>query len=1173
MVTQEAPVLLGSRYQLHEMIGGGGMGKVFRATDRLNGDEIALKQVTTAPRLLAYNSRPNDTSNYDQYRLGLANEFSVLASLRHPHIISVLDYGFDVQRRPYFTMELLHNAETILEVAKRFDLDGKVDLILQLLTALTYLHRRGLLHRDLKPGNVMVVQDDHLKVLDFGLAVAQGEARDMSGTYAYMAPEILRGDSPSVASDLYSVGVLAFEMLALQHPHQTGDLNNMLNRILFKPAQLDLLSDKDQLAGVIGRLLEKEPSNRYASAEETSAALSRAAGRTTPRENTDIRDSFLQAAAFVGRDEELAQLEGGIAELRQHKGSAWLIGGESGIGKTRLIDEVRTLALVKGIPVLRGQAVDEGGAPYELWLDVLRLLCLRTDISDTEASVLKAIIPDIDQLLRRKIADAPELDTRASQRRLLTAIEDIFARQTDPILIILEDLHWASESLDVLQRVSREAHKRPVMLLSSYRDDERPNLPNALPDMTVIPLKRLPRNQIQQLAQSMLGAQAASDQAILDLLERETEGNVFFIVEVVRTLAEEAGNLNEVLNMHLPEKVFAEGIMTVVQRRLDRVPAYARDLLLLAAVASRTLDLRILRKLARQTDLDQWLTDCANASVFDVQDNQWRFAHDRIREVMVAKMPIVERRLAHRKIAEAIEMAYINDENRANALAYHWAEAGDRVKEAHYAAIAGRQALRSGAHEDALELLERALELAEDGGLSTEQVALVEQQLGNAYYSLGQLARSRPHLKRAVELLGLPEAKSKPLGLLREVIRQVWFRLTPRRTPRDLATINRHATASRATMLLSAVGLFENERIKAIYYTIRSANLAEKVGQAAPGELAHGYGSLSIAAGTVGVEKLADLYVRLHDELDDKIESLEEKAAALRVTAIFMNSYGRWDETIQRYQRAIELAEHVGQYRLWAESMTGMQRAKVYSGRLKEAVAACDEIVKVAVRQNDPQYRAMAFSVKAETEIRTGKPRSALNLLRESLPVHHLLEDTANELYAYGLVISSHMALRDLKAAEDNVRKAEVIINIGPPVAYWTLEGYGAVADYWISNWAREQTSFARGKAQQALEDLGVYAKGFPIGEPRYLTQWSRFEQLDGKLTKARQLAEDAIDEAVRLRMVIEELAARQQLQSLLPEGDPSQQARIDALQAALRGRPDVDTEVIEAINADTLRM
>ena len=105
-------------------------------------------------------------------RLALTKEFRLLSSLRHPHIIKVLDYGFDDNLTPYYTMELLENPQTILEAGEGLNFGGKWRLIMQLLQALQYLHRRGVLHRDLKPDNVLVVEGQ-VKVLDFGLAGAR----------------------------------------------------------------------------------------------------------------------------------------------------------------------------------------------------------------------------------------------------------------------------------------------------------------------------------------------------------------------------------------------------------------------------------------------------------------------------------------------------------------------------------------------------------------------------------------------------------------------------------------------------------------------------------------------------------------------------------------------------------------------------------------------------------------------------------------------------------------------------------------------------------------------------------------------------------------------------------------------------------------------------------------
>lgn len=214
------PKLFGNRYEVLDVIGEGGMGIVYRARDHLTGHDVALKQVTISNDQFV--TSPHTGATMDN-RLALAEEFQTLASLRHPHIISVLDYGFE-DGQPYFTMELLDEAETILVAGASCDVAGQVVLIVQMLQALNYLHRRGIIHRDLKPENVLVV-NGKVKLLDFGLAVPLNAEDDLDdkdkqvvGTLAYMAPEVLQGQKASHFSDLYGVGVIAYELLAGKYP-------------------------------------------------------------------------------------------------------------------------------------------------------------------------------------------------------------------------------------------------------------------------------------------------------------------------------------------------------------------------------------------------------------------------------------------------------------------------------------------------------------------------------------------------------------------------------------------------------------------------------------------------------------------------------------------------------------------------------------------------------------------------------------------------------------------------------------------------------------------------------------------------------------------------------------------------------------------------------------------
>ncbi len=753
---------------------------------------------------LEYGSR---TSAADDLNVALAQEFRILASLRHPNIISVLDYGFDRVdglQTPYITMELLENADSFVEFGASLSHDEKIDLLVKMLQALIYLHRRGILHRDLKPKNVLV-DNKLVKVLDFGLSIPNEQAKEgeVAGTPSYMAPELWIGGRPSRQSDMFAVGVMAFRLFADVPPFDTTNLKLLFTEVRNKTPDFSLMKTNDAVRAITARLLAKDPAERYSDASEVAAHLLRSIGYSIPVESAATRESFLQAATFIGRERELSVISEMLQRTVEGYGTALLIGGESGVGKSRLVEELRTLALVQGALVLRGQAIDNITAPYTLWRGAARWLALLGNLDERQASILKPLVPDIERLLGRKVPDAPEVTPQAAQARLLKLMDHLFRTQIhhQPVVVILEDLHWADgESMTMLAQLSREAASMRLMIVASYRDDETPELPRLLPDMDVLRLQRLNSKQTAELTQAILG-QPGTNPDLLDLLQRETEGNTFFLVEMVRALAEEAGQLSAVGAAPLPMSVLTGGVQGIVQRRLNRVSLSARPLLQWAAVGGRQLDMAVIRQhFADQAErIDAWLNDCADAAVFEIEDGQWRFAHNKLRDGALAELDEETFKQLSRETAAAVEIVYeVSTKHNAELLTYYWGSAGDFEKEEQYAAIAGEQALKNGAYRAAADYLKRAIDLHDQIETSKRKTAQLLQQLGDAYRGMNHLDTAQDYYQQSLDVcreIGYRWGVAACLNRLGEISIEQGFNAT---AARQLDEALRTATEARA---------------------------------------------------------------------------------------------------------------------------------------------------------------------------------------------------------------------------------------------------------------------------------------------------------------------------------------------------------------------------------------
>jgi eukaryotic-like serine/threonine-protein kinase len=265
----EAETVVDGRYKILNRLGSGGMADVYCAQDLQLGRKVALK--------ILYRRFAEDGEFVERFR----REASSAAGLQHQHVVAVYDRG-EYDGTYYIAMEYLEgrSLKTIIQQEAPLDPDRAIDLTIQVLRAARFAHRRGIIHRDLKPHNVIVDADGRAKVTDFG--IARAGASDMTqtgsimGTAQYLSPEQAQGHSVSAASDIYSIGIMLYELLTARVPFE-GDsaVTIALKQVNERPERPSAYNPAvtPELEEAVMRALEKDPARRYPDADAFIAAL------------------------------------------------------------------------------------------------------------------------------------------------------------------------------------------------------------------------------------------------------------------------------------------------------------------------------------------------------------------------------------------------------------------------------------------------------------------------------------------------------------------------------------------------------------------------------------------------------------------------------------------------------------------------------------------------------------------------------------------------------------------------------------------------------------------------------------------------------------------------------------------------------------------------------------
>lgn len=727
---------LQNRYRLDAELGRGGMGVVYRAYDTLLGRSVAVKLLSA-------------TGLGTEGRVRLLNEAQAVARLNHPNVVLVYDAGQvpveagdggEKGETPFIVMELVEG-KPLREYGVP-PLNETLALARQICAALEHAHSNGIIHRDLKPENVVITPGQTVKLMDFGLARATGTARitaegAITGTFSYMAPEILLGQTATPRSDLYALGVMLYELTTGRPPFEGETLVAVISQHLNAPVVPPSTYNPTipvALDALIVRLLGKRPEERPASAAEVIRLLDQleSAPENLIAAPADVSPlERITRGRLIGREDELAEVNSWWRRVITGEGQSLLISGEPGIGKTRFVREVIAQAELSGANVLVGECYAEGGPPYTPFSQMIRAAftlpaSIRLDLPDFVMADLITLAPDL-RARFPNVPPNPPLEPQAEQQRLFESTVMLFTALAGraPLLVFADDVHWADGgSLFLLRYLARRARKMRLMLVMTYREvelDEARDLNEVLLDLnrerlaTRIKLLRFDKVQTRQLLASMFDDDISDE--FLYAIYRETEGNPFFIEEVCKSLIEEGKIYREdgrwrrrdISEMNIPQS-----IRVTIQSRLAKLPEMTQDTLRLAAVIGREFDFATLKK-ASDLDEDSLIDALENAERAQLISEARRagsesfiFAHALIPSTLRDSVSGLRRHRLHRRVAAAIESLRPSD---YETLAYHYAQVGDEERACGYYIQAADRARSLYSNHDAIRFYSEALTL------------------------------------------------------------------------------------------------------------------------------------------------------------------------------------------------------------------------------------------------------------------------------------------------------------------------------------------------------------------------------------------------------------------------------------------------------------------------------
>lgn len=725
-------ILLNNRYLIIDKIGEGGMGNVYKVKDTLKNNAVfALKTIKSSVF----------KKNQDFILQRFKKEFEIMTHLKHPNLVRVFDFVTDSSNNCYIVMEYVpgYPLGKILKENSIKSIDRLMNIIVQMLRALEFIHSRNIIYRDIKPDNILI-SGNNAKLTDFGISdIDRVEKDKIKGTILFMAPEVLSGNITHLI-DIFSLGAVFYQMITgkLFYEGPSYDLTTIIDimkdEIKFLSIRNKALDEieGDRLRKIINKMTSFDPGTRYQSCISVISSINELFNKDYPLETMETKESYVLGAPFINRRYELKEMILPLEDNHSHEPSLRIFKGQSGSGKSRLLEEFKKYCQLNDILLIDAYSLKNENKAYGVFVPVLRRIFLYLD-RDTimkYASFLKRIMPHEDMF--KNIALTRIQDIKKEREAICEAVVRILyefiTKMNKRSIITIDDIHLAdSDSMNICRHLIRsmnDSEYKNSLLRSIYLtiSDEKTEILDYSRDH-FIDIRPFSREDVKEYISRLFGYRNLDDslKKKIDDIHQQVGGNPYFLEEVIKILVQK--NIIQrksrlwSLSDYDKDLLKLDHLSSIIEERIRNLGFDKKEREVLSFLSLINIDLNIqdiieiladhgreflqsfISELERMEILTSYITE---GNVF------FRISNNLIKNILLAD--IKDKIKYHRYIAKKFEDLSSPTVSEYSAeIAFHYSHSKDYKKAVYYYLLSGDKSFKNYMYDIAYKYYDKAL--------------------------------------------------------------------------------------------------------------------------------------------------------------------------------------------------------------------------------------------------------------------------------------------------------------------------------------------------------------------------------------------------------------------------------------------------------------------------------